>query len=46
MLLKRIEEYDHIYIACGYTDMQKGIDGLFSIIEHAPFRIRLTPSHL
>ena len=34
MLLKRIEEYDHIYIACGYTDMRKGIDGLVSIIEH------------
>ena len=34
MLMKRIEEYDHIYIACGYTDMRKGIDGLVSIIEH------------
>ena len=41
MLLKRIEEYDHIYIACGYTDMRKGIDGLVTIIErqhkHDPF---------
>ena len=32
MLLKNIEEYDHIYIACGYTDMRKGIDGLVQII--------------
>ena len=32
MLLKNIEEYDHIYIACGYTDMRKGIDGLLQII--------------
>ena len=32
MLLKKIEEYDHIYIACGYTDMRKGIDGLVQII--------------
>ena len=31
MLLKNIEEYDHIYIACGYTDMRKGIDGLVQI---------------
>ncbi len=41
MLLKRIEEYDHIYVACGYTDMRKGIDGLVSIIErqhrHDPY---------
>lgn len=33
MLLKNIEEYDHIYIACGYTDMRKGIDGLVSLIH-------------
>lgn len=41
MLLKDINEYDHIYIACGYTDMRKGIDGLVAIIEgqhkHDPF---------
>ena len=33
MLMKRIEEYDHIYIACGYTDMRKGIDGLVECIR-------------
>ena len=41
MLIKGIEEYEHIYIACGYTDMRKGIDGLVCIIEnqhkHNPF---------
>ncbi len=33
MLMKSIEEYDHIYIACGYTDMRKGIDGLAYIVK-------------
>lgn len=41
MLLKNIEEYDHIYIACGYTNMRNGIDGLVRIVEnqhkHDPF---------
>lgn len=41
MLMKNIEEYEHIYIACGYTDMRKGIDGLAWIVEnqhkHDPF---------
>lgn len=33
MLMKSIEEYEHIYIACGYTDMRKGIDGLAQIVR-------------
>lgn len=33
MLLKRIEEYEHIYVACGYTDMRKGINGLAYIAQ-------------
>lgn len=33
MLMKSIEEYEHIYIACGYTDMLKGIDGLAQIVR-------------
>lgn len=33
MLLKYIEDYDHIYIACGYTDMRKGINGLAYIVK-------------
>ena len=32
MLMKSIKEYEHIYIACGYTDMRKGIDGLAQIV--------------
>lgn len=33
MLTKSITEYEHIYIACGYTDMRKGIDGLVQIAQ-------------
>ena len=32
MLLKNISEYDRIYLACGTTDMRKGIHGLSCII--------------
>ncbi len=28
-----IADLDHIYIACGYTDMRKSIDGLAYIVE-------------
>ena len=24
---------DHVYIACGYTDLRRGIDGLASVVE-------------
>ena len=24
---------DHVYIACGYTDLRRGIDGLASLVE-------------
>ena len=41
MLLKKIEEYDHIYIACGYTDMRKGIDGLVQIIRKRKTPVRI-----
>lgn len=33
MLNRSIEDYEHIYIACGYTDMRKGIDGLAYIVQ-------------
>jgi transposase len=29
---------DHIYIACGYTDIRKGIDGLAAIVQQT-FRL-------
>ena len=33
---------DHVYIACGYTDLRRGIDGLASLVQQqfqqAPFR--------
>jgi transposase len=32
MLVKNIAEYGHIYIACGTTDMRKGIHGLSCIV--------------
>lgn len=25
--------FDHVYVAAGYTDLRRGIDGLVSIIE-------------
>ena len=25
---------DHVYIACGYTDLRRGIDGLASLVQH------------
>ena len=27
--------FDHIYIACGYTDLRYGIDGLASVVREA-----------
>ena len=30
----------HVYIACGYTDLRRGIDGLVSIVQH---RFQLDP---
>ena len=24
---------DHVYIACGYTDLRRGIDGLASLVQ-------------
>ena len=33
---------DHVYIACGYTDLRRGIDGLASLVQQEfqldPFR--------
>ena len=33
MLMKSVTHYEHIYLACGYTDMRKGIDGLAQIVQ-------------
>lgn len=32
-MLGNISKADHIYIAVGYTDMRKGIDGLATIVQ-------------
>ena len=33
-MLGDISRAEHIYIACGYTDMRKAIDGLASIVQN------------
>lgn len=33
-MLGDISRAEHIYIACGYTDMHKAIDGLASIVQN------------
>lgn len=39
-MLGDITRAEHIYVACGYTDMRKSIDGLASCVER---RYRLNP---
>ena len=40
-MLKDFTGADKVYIACGYTDIRKGIDGLATLVqqqfEHDPF---------
>ncbi len=33
-MLNDFKGAEHVYIACGYTDLRRGIDGLASIVEH------------
>ena len=35
-----LPKIQHVYIACGYTDLRRGIDGLVSIVQH---RFQLDP---
>ena len=39
-MLNDFKGADKVYIACGYTDLRKGIDGLASIVAH---QFRLDP---
>lgn len=32
-MIKNFYKASHVYIACGYTDMRRGIDGLVSIVQ-------------
>ena len=42
-MLGDISRVDHIYLACGYTDLRRGIDGLAQIVQQQ-FELDLTPS--
>jgi transposase len=37
-MLREFTEAEHIYVACGYTDMRKSIDGLVACVQQS-FRL-------
>lgn len=34
-MIRDFSSISHVYIACGYTDMRRGIDGLVSIVQQS-----------
>ena len=43
-MLGDISKAEHIYIAVGYTDMRKQIDGLAALVQNNNVKVKITNS--
>lgn len=34
-MLNDASEFSHVYLACGYTDLRRGIDGLVALVKYS-----------